>query len=72
MSFYEAVETNDRVPGFAPDLETRFFRRAVRRAAKLNAQRMLPTYRWGIVRDGRRWCVVAFQNRARSRGASPE
>jgi hypothetical protein len=62
---WEVIETDERVPGFEPDLSTRFRWRARRRMQKLNARRIFPTYRWGVVRDSGRYHVVAFQNVAR-------
>jgi len=46
-------------------LVTWFRGRAERRAARLNAQRIIPSYRYEVVREGRRWAVVAMQNIAR-------
>ena len=61
---YETVETDQRVTG-SLDLVTWFRGRAERRAARLNAQRIIPSYRYEVVREGRRWAVVAMQNIAR-------
>jgi hypothetical protein len=60
---YTVHESMDRLPG-SPDFVTRFHSRAVRRCRKLNARRIFPSYRYGVVREGRRWAVVAFQNYA--------
>jgi hypothetical protein len=57
------LETDERLSG-APELVTRFRGRAERRARSLNAQRLFPSYRYAVVREGRRWLVVAMQNRA--------
>ena len=62
---YAVVETNDRVAAIAPDLVTRFRRRAERRARQRNAVRLVAFYRWEVVPYGDRWAVVAFQNVAR-------
>jgi len=59
---YAVDQTNDRVKAIEPDLVTRFRWRAERRRSKLNAQRMVPFYRWEIVPQSGRWAVVAFQN----------
>lgn len=62
---YEVAKTDARVAGIAPDLRTRFRGRADRRAAKLNARRRVPFYRWEVARERGRWVVVALQNIAR-------
>lgn len=54
-----------RVPGIPCDLRTRYEWRARRRCTKLNALRIIPSYRWEVVWDRGRWEVVAFQNYAR-------
>ena len=59
---YEVVETKQSVRGIDADLITRSERRARRRARKLNERRLLPSYRWEVVRPHDRWLVVAFQN----------
>ena len=59
---YHAEETAERVDT-APDLRTMFRRRAEHRARFLNARRTIRSYRWDIVREERRWLVVALQNR---------
>ena len=61
---YIVHESMDRLPG-KPDFVTRFHSRAVRRCRKLNAARIFPSYRYGVVKEGGRWAVVAFQNYAR-------
>lgn len=66
MTAYDVVETDQLVP-VEPALVTRFRWRADRRARKRNAERLEPTYRWGVVRNLRRWEVLAFQNVARPR-----
>lgn len=65
---YTTVETSERVRHLGPDLVTRWYPRAQRRAARLNLQRIFPSYRWEVQRhpDGR-WQVVAMQNRAERR-----
>ena len=55
-------ETPDRVKGIKPDLRTRIRARAERRARTLNAQRIIPSYRWEVVEEDGRYVVVAFQN----------
>lgn len=59
---YGVRETDSRVRNIAPDLCTRFRRRAERRARKLNEARIFPSYRWEVVKAGDRFFVVAFQN----------
>lgn len=61
MPAYKLVELDERV---GEDVEARtFFRgRAERIARHRNAQRLLPSYRYEVVREGRRWTVVPFQN----------
>lgn len=61
---YAVVETDVRVPHAHPDLVTRFRWRAERRARRMNAARIFPSYRMEVVRERGRWHVVAFQNRA--------
>jgi hypothetical protein len=55
------IETDRRIP-HTTDLRTLFLSRANRRVQKLNARRMFPSFRWEVVREGRRYSVVAFQN----------
>ncbi|HYT40938.1 MAG TPA: hypothetical protein VEP90_01210 [Methylomirabilota bacterium] len=59
----EIQETNKRVPDVEPALLTRFRWRADRECKRLNANRILPFYRWEVCDwlDGR-WAVVAMQN----------
>lgn len=59
-----SVPTNERVENIPPDLVTRFRGRAVRRARKLNEQRLVPFYRWDVRPENGRWSVVALQNKA--------
>lgn len=61
---YGVEETDERID-LGPELTTRFRRRAEHRRDRLNARRVVPFYRWEIVRENRRWTVAAFQNRAR-------
>lgn len=61
---YRTVQTNDRVANTPPSLITRFRWRADRRCRNLNANLDLPFYRWGVRPLGRRFAVVALQNRA--------
>jgi hypothetical protein len=67
---YTVVETDERVAGLKVELVTRFESRAFRRARSLNAQRLVPFYRWEAQWDEgrRRWFVVAMQNVARPDG----
>jgi hypothetical protein len=58
---YEIQETDDFVTGDI-ELETRFFFRADRYAARLNRYRRVPFYRYEVFRENRRWVVVAMQN----------
>lgn len=67
VSGYDVIEGMHPVPGFAPDLKTRFRWRAERRARLLNAQRIFPSYRYEATRTGNRWWVIVYQNYARSR-----
>lgn len=59
------IETDERVVAIAPDLSTRFRWRAEHRARRLNAQRLVPFYRWEVHTEGDRFAVVAMQNQAR-------
>lgn len=59
---YRLVETDELVNA-QPALRTRFHWRARRAVRRLNAERFAPSYRWGIVKEGGRWLVVAKQNR---------
>ena len=61
-ALYDVVETDQIVGDGKPELTTRFAGRALRRARKLNAQRIFPSYRYEVVHAGGRWHVVAFQN----------
>ena len=63
-------ETDARVGDGRPELVTRFWGRAERRARKLNALRVVPFYRYEIVRENGRWAVVAMQNVAGAVGPS--
>ncbi len=65
MSGYLVFKTHERVGDGKPDLVTRFHWRAVARCARLNDQRVVPFYRYEVVREGGRWAVVAMQNVAR-------
>lgn len=68
---YKTVETDRRVPGTRPEFRSRLRRRALRRAARLNAGRRFNTYRYEVVREqhrGKRWAVYAFQNVAAEAG----
>jgi hypothetical protein len=55
----------ERVPGIKPERAWTYWRARAKRD-KLNAERLFPSYRWEVVKEGRRWLVVAFQNYARS------
>lgn len=59
--FYKLVETADRV---SADVEMRsvFRGRAERCARRRNSERPAPSYRYEVVREGRRWAVAVFQN----------
>lgn len=59
---YKVIETQDRIDTVPPALKTRFHRRAVRRARMLNADRMLPSYRYEVVPEGGFYIVAPFQN----------
>lgn len=61
---YKTVELNRRVLGIKPDI-FRWKWRAERHCRKLNAQRLIDTYRHEVCDwlDGR-WAVVAMQNQA--------
>ena len=61
---YRTVETNERVVGIGPELVTRFRRRADRRCLRLNAERLVDFYRYEVRPLGKKWEVVAMQNRA--------
>lgn len=58
---YEIVETPDRV-GHGPEARSWFRWHADRVCARLTAGRLIPSYRYEVVREGRRWAVYAFQN----------
>ena len=59
------IEETDIVVGDGrAELRTRFRGRADRRARKLNAKRIFPSYRYEVVGVGGRWEVLALQNRA--------
>jgi hypothetical protein len=62
----ETIETPQRLD-VPPDLRTRFRGRAQRRADRLNAKRVFPSYRYEVVREGGRFLVVAMQNVARKK-----
>jgi hypothetical protein len=68
MPAYKLVELDDRVGG--ADARTFFRGRAERIARRRNAQRFLPSYRYEVVREGRRWAVVPFQNQLQPVGGS--
>jgi hypothetical protein len=61
---YVTEETSERVARIEPELTTRFAWRAERTCNRANARRLVPFYRWEIIREDARWKVVAFQNRA--------
>jgi hypothetical protein len=58
---YKLVETNRRVYA---DVEMRSFSRsrAERFARRRNAERLAPSYRYEVIREGRRWAAAVFQN----------
>jgi hypothetical protein len=61
---YRTIPTNDRVVGVDPELITRFRWRAHRRCRKLNQRRLVDFYRYEVRPLGKKWEVVAMQNRA--------
>lgn len=61
---YRTVETNERVVGVDPELVTRFHWRAVRKCRKANLGRVVDFYRYEVHPLGKKWEVVAMQNRA--------
>lgn len=61
----DIVESWERVGDGKPILRTRSYGKAARKRDRLNAQRIIPSYRYEVVKDGGRWAVVAFQNYAR-------
>lgn len=64
MTYYRIEHTPERVGDGKPALTTRSYRRAMRRRDKLNRRIIFPSYRYDVVKDGARWLVIAFQNRA--------
>lgn len=62
----ETIKTPERLD-VPPELRTRFRGRAERRADRLNSQRVFPSYRYEVVREGGRYLVVAMQNIARKK-----
>lgn len=61
---YRSVRTEQRVPGQAPEIVTRWEWRARRAARRANARRLIRSYEWVVVHEGGRWKVVAFQCKA--------
>ena len=61
---YLVEETDERVASIDVALRTRFKWRAERKAKWRNEGRRVPFYRWEVQREGKRWVVVAMQNRA--------
>lgn len=59
---FTVIESSDEVPGIRRELRTRFRIRAEARARKLNAQRLMLSYHWKVIRRDGRWEVRAFQN----------
>lgn len=68
---YEIVECDDLIDSGPVD---RYWRRskAERRQKKLNRDILAPSYRWCVVKDGRRWTVVAKQNKLQPKGGNHE
>jgi hypothetical protein len=67
------IETSqERVGDGKPALRTRFYSRAIRRRDKLNAQRIIESYKFEVVKDGNHWEVVAFQNYLRAVPPEPD
>lgn len=62
---YRVVETNARVANIEPALVTRLHWRAKRAWRKENEHRLVPFYRWEILKEDGKWKVVAMQNEAR-------
>jgi hypothetical protein len=60
---YKTVETNERVVGVDTELVTRFRWRADRRCQRMNAERLVDFYRYEVRPVGKKWEVVAMQNR---------
>lgn len=60
---YRTVKTNERVVGVDPELTTRFRWWAERRCRRLNAERLVDFYRYEVHPLGKKWEVVAMQNR---------
>jgi hypothetical protein len=61
---YKTVPTNEPVVGIGPELVTRFHWRAKRRCRIRNEQKLVDFYRYEIFPLGKKWEVVAMQNRA--------
>jgi hypothetical protein len=64
MRAYVPVPTYERVGDGKPACVTRFKWWAEREARRYNGHVIFPSYRYEVVREGKRWAVVAFQNRA--------
>lgn len=56
------VELPQRVGDGKPEMTSRFRWRAQRYADRGNRVRIIPSYRFEVVREDGRWAVVAFQN----------
>jgi hypothetical protein len=56
------IETDRPVGDGHPAFVTRFRWRAESWASKGNAGRIIPSFRYEVVREGRRWAVIAMQN----------
>lgn len=57
--------TNERVGDGKPVVRTRFRWWADRECRRYNGHVIFPSYRYAVVRENGRWCVVAMQNVAR-------
>lgn len=58
---YRVAETPHKVSRH-PEMRSRIRMRADAACGRLNAGRRVPSYRYEVVREGRRWAVYAFQN----------